>query len=255
MVIDGGSKDGSVEIIKKYADRLAYWVSEPDKGPADAINKGFAHSNGEIMGWINSSDVQYPWTLKTVAQVFMDLPEAQWITGIATHLGDGAAPQDISIHYRNLYDFLSGDYAWLQQESTFWRRTLWDAAGGGLDVSMRVVFEFELWLRFFKRAELYNVNTILGGYRQHEERIGGAPSDDSKRRRIAAERFATFYQSFGGRDRRRAGLIRLTKRPSWWVLSSALKKVGLMNWYSHLVVRRDLDARKWMVTRNQDVYL
>ena len=70
IIIDGGSTDGSVEIIKKYADKFTYWVSEKDNGQYDAINKGFSHTTGDIMGWINSSDIYYPWTLSMIAEIF-----------------------------------------------------------------------------------------------------------------------------------------------------------------------------------------
>jgi len=65
-VYDAGSTDGSVEVLRRYHDRLTYWVSEPDHGPAHAINKGFARATGEILGWLNSDDMHLPWTLATV---------------------------------------------------------------------------------------------------------------------------------------------------------------------------------------------
>ena len=84
VVIDGGSTDGSVQIIERYASRLAYWVSEPDRGHAHALNKGFERATGDILCWINSSDMYYPWTLRTVAEVFTQLPGVEWITGVAS---------------------------------------------------------------------------------------------------------------------------------------------------------------------------
>jgi hypothetical protein len=88
------------------------------------------------MGWINSSDVYYPWTLRTVVQVFEDLPDVKWISGIPTIVSDEAAPKRINADYRNRYDFLSGRYNWLQQESMFWRRSLWDEVGGKMDTNL-----------------------------------------------------------------------------------------------------------------------
>src|SRR3954447_20687666 len=80
IIVDGGSTDGTVDVIRKYKDRLAGWTSEPDKGQYDAINKGFARATGEIMGWINSDDQYLPWTLATVARIFSQFPEVEWVT-------------------------------------------------------------------------------------------------------------------------------------------------------------------------------
>lgn len=79
-VVDGQSSDGSAELIAGHASRLAWWVSEPDGGQYDAINKGFARTSGEIMGWLNSDDLYLPWTLTVVGEVFAGLPQVEWIT-------------------------------------------------------------------------------------------------------------------------------------------------------------------------------
>src|SRR5512138_1735166 len=82
IIVDGGSTDGSVEVIRKYQDRLASWVSEPDQGPYEAINKGFARSTGEIMAWIGSDDKYLPWTLQVVASAMSASPQIEWITSL-----------------------------------------------------------------------------------------------------------------------------------------------------------------------------
>ena len=81
VVIDGGSADGSVDIIKKYEDQLHYFVSEKDFGHGHAINKGFAKTSGEIMAWINSDDKYMPWAFNVVAEIFKKFPEVDWIIG------------------------------------------------------------------------------------------------------------------------------------------------------------------------------
>jgi glycosyltransferase involved in cell wall biosynthesis len=80
IIIDGGSTDESVEIIRKFEKHLAYWVSERDQGHYDAINKGFAHATGEIMAWLNSDDKYTPWAFRVVAEIVTTLPQVQWLT-------------------------------------------------------------------------------------------------------------------------------------------------------------------------------
>ncbi len=245
IVIDGASKDKSPQIIRRYADKLSYFVSEPDKGPADAINKGFAHATGEIMGWINSSDIHYPWTLRTIAQVFTDLPQVDWITGVASHLDEGIYPQDVAVAFHNKYDYLSGHFGHIQQESTFWRRRLWDAAGGSLDITLRHVFELSLWLRFARLTPLYQVNTILAGYRLHGDRI--EPSEKDRKRHEAL--LKEFRDSFGPLDRFRGRFLGATDNPPGRTLRSLLKRFGLMGWNRKPRIVRDFDNnnKHWVI--------
>ena len=81
VVIDGGSTDGTAEIVRSYAAQLAGWVSEPDRGMYDALNKGFARTSGEIMGWLNASDQLQAGALRSVGGAFRAFPEVEWITG------------------------------------------------------------------------------------------------------------------------------------------------------------------------------
>lgn len=178
LVLDGGSTDESVAIIERYADRLDYWVSERDGGQYDALNRGLQRSSGAIMGWLNSDDKLMPWALSVVAEVFRAFPEVEWITGgfpVQWNAAGQAVRCGVKLGYsREL--FLRGGYlpgrpwfarGYLQQESTFWRRSLWERAGGSIDATLRYAGDFELWARFFTHAEPVVVGALLGGIRKH----------------------------------------------------------------------------------------
>jgi len=167
VVVDGGSSDHSPKIIERYADRLKYWTSEKDNGHAHALNKGFKQTTGEIMGWLNSDDMHLPWTLRVVAEIFEQFPQVDWITGLnGTWSQHGVITETIKVR-KNEYDFYLGDYAWIQQESVFWRRSLWDKSGGYIDEKIKYMVDGELWTRFFPHAQLHAVDCLLAGYRKH----------------------------------------------------------------------------------------
>jgi hypothetical protein len=167
IVIDGGSSDGSASIIERYSDRLSHWVSEPDGGHGAGLNKGFCMSTGEIMGWINSDDLLTPWSLRTVAEIFSKFSHVNWIQGLASSWNRQGQLTGSIRNPINIYDYLTRNYAWIQQESVFWRRSLWDKAGGAISEDMHLMVDGELWSRFFLHDELYLVDCILGGWRCH----------------------------------------------------------------------------------------
>jgi len=244
VVIDGGSSDESPDIIKSYADDLAYWVSEPDRGHAHALNKGFARTTGEIMCWLNSSDLYYPWTFATVAEVFSQLPHIDWVTGVVSQFDVGGRPRVVaSTPAFNCYDILAGDYRWIQQESVFWRRSLWERAGGHLDERLRSAADFDLWVRFFRLAPLYNVTTLLAGFRVHEERLG--ETADGMYERETSQVYRRFVGSCDRRSLARARLVRLARPRRITTLADAAVKMGLASWYRHPRVEFDFDHMRW----------
>jgi hypothetical protein len=165
IVIDGGSKDGSVEILRRYADRLSFWVSEPDGGHADAINKGFARSSGEIMGWINSDDILLPGSLRLVGSLFAAHPQMEWLTSAGTVTEpEGRIVDTLEPMAWTRARFLLTSARFVQQESTFWRRGLWDRAGAGVTEGM-LACDFELWSRFFRHARLFRTSGLIGSFR------------------------------------------------------------------------------------------
>lgn len=166
VVADGASRDGSVITIESYRHLLSDVISEPDKGHADALNKGFALCDGEVMGWINSDDTLHPHSLWVVDRIFRTFPHVEWITGRPTCMDvQGQVNYIGPVRPWSRLRFLAGDHAFIQQESTFWRRSLWEKAGGTLDLDFRVANDFDLWARFFRHANLYSVDFMLGCFR------------------------------------------------------------------------------------------
>jgi glycosyltransferase involved in cell wall biosynthesis len=178
VIIDGGSTDGSVDIIRRYADRLGYWVSEPDGGQYAAINKGFARASGDIMAWLNADDKYLPWAFETVAQVFSADPDIDWVTTAFPIMWDSRGlPVNCAARSFTSHGVLHGRYLpcapWdgvgcIQQESTFWTRRLWDRTGGRVAAELKYAGDFELWTRFALESELVNIPIPLAGFRLHD---------------------------------------------------------------------------------------
>jgi glycosyltransferase involved in cell wall biosynthesis len=171
IIIDGGSTDGSLELIKKYEKSISVIISEPDKGMYDAIQKGFNLSTGEIMAWLNSDDLFKPGSLFMIASIFNDT-RVEWITGMGSlYNGEGycVKTNNLSKWSKSLYWF--NDYSWIQQESVFWKRLLWERSGGRINTDLKYAGDFELWCRFFDHAELYSVYTSFAGFRLHGSQI------------------------------------------------------------------------------------
>jgi len=173
IIVDGGSTDGSIDIIRKYESQLRLWMSESDRGMYDAINKGFARSTGELMGWISATDLLHPGSLSVVGGVFRRFPKVEWITGRPTGFNDdGMAVEFLKLRQWSRMPFLAGANRYIQQESTFWRRSLWEQAGSRVDDTRRSASDFELWVRFFRYAKLYPVDALIGGFRSHPDSLG-----------------------------------------------------------------------------------
>jgi glycosyltransferase involved in cell wall biosynthesis len=166
LIVDGGSTDGSVEIIQKYAHRLAWWVSEPDHGQTDAINKGFARAQGDIFAWLNSDDT---YLLQAVAEAvgYMQAhPEAGMVYGDA-NLVDTAGQVIGRFPARQTdYRRLRHGYVHIPQQAAFFRASLWQQVGP-LDPTFFFAMDYDLWVRLAKVSALHYVPRPWANFRLH----------------------------------------------------------------------------------------
>lgn len=173
IIIDGGSTDNSVDIIKKHEKQLAYWVSEKDEGLYHGLQKGFDKSTGEIMAWLNADDMYHKKSLFLVADLFAKFKNVHWIMGSNTYFDENGNPflyddQPLAQRWsQTRLRLFNGDF--IQQESVFWKRNLWKKAGGFLDQNYSLAADFELWLRFFRYEKLYSTSFMLSGFRLRNE--------------------------------------------------------------------------------------
>jgi glycosyltransferase involved in cell wall biosynthesis len=171
IVVDGDSQDDSKAVIRTFEKHLAWWCSEPDEGQYHAIQKGFEHASGGIMGWLNSDDKHHDFSLFKLAFLFAAQRNVQWLTGRHTFWREdgvflGAAQTLLTWSTREIIGRMINGASCIQQESTFWRRSLWDKAGARMDTGLELAGDYELWCRFAAHARLYTVDTPLAGFRR-----------------------------------------------------------------------------------------
>lgn len=165
IIIDGGSNDNSVDIIKKYEDKITYWVSEKDQGQGDAINKGFQRATGDIFAWLNSDDLYMPCTLQRIATHFSDQNAPKLVYGGCILFFEGEAkggaklPPPFDAKRLTHFDFI-------EQPSTFWSRSLWETVGP-LDLTYNYALDWDWFLRASKFCDFEPINDYLSLYRYH----------------------------------------------------------------------------------------
>ena len=165
IVIDGGSEDGTIEVLRKYEHKITTWVSEKDSGQSAAINKGLKLATGDIITWLSSDDVYLPGALQKAATAFTNHPEAGLIHGSAELFGDGRRSKIIGNQLTNLpYRYFAGIP--FPQPSSFFSRFALER-GGLLDESLHFGMDYDLLLRIALQFPIVQIDELLSGYRLH----------------------------------------------------------------------------------------
>lgn len=194
IVVDGGSNDNSAEVIALYSPHLAWWISEPDRGQTHALIKGFSHSSGDVMGWLNSDDYYEAGALATVCKAFATEKSASVLYGDMNWV----TPERSLIKVKKEIDFdldiLLWDYNYLPQPSTLWRRSLWESVSG-LDESLICAMDFDLWLKFVRAGAVFkHIDNVLSNMRFYPEQ------KNQRLRSLSNREDAKLRQQFLGRD-------------------------------------------------------
>lgn len=168
IVIDGGSTDGSVELIRKYEDRLSYWVSEKDRGQSHAINKGLQRASGEWVGWQNSDDLFLPGGIRAMVTRARRSPAAGLVIGDMRLIDQNDQSIRVMRYVTPTYRSLLAEGMVLTNQSALWRRRMHEQIGW-LDESLHFGFDFEWFLRLLKAAQAVHVPFVVGCLRLHEQ--------------------------------------------------------------------------------------
>ena len=248
IVCDGCSGDGTADIIRRHASRLAWWVSERDRGQVDAINKGFTHATGDVLGFLNADDVLAPGALRKVCETFAATPDVELVQGgiewidfegrpLGTHLGDMNCLEDAL----DIFKVWWGERQWVQPE-VFYRRALKDHVGA-FDQRYNLAFDYDFWVRCFRAgARVARVPQTFVRFRRHaaQKSVDATRANDEirailaenlatrlaigawTRRRLRAQLDYDLYQS--GRDAARPSFAAALMRHPSWLLGEPVRR-------------------------------
>src|SRR5689334_19100061 len=160
IVMDGGSTDNTLDILRKYEDRLI-WVSEKDSGQTNAINKGFRKATGEIMAWLNSDDVYMPGAVRTMVEHFQQHPDDKFVYGNVLAVDEHEQPYGVRshVHQGDQWELVNG-VNFIVQPAAFWRREVWETMGE-LDESLHYMMDYEYWMRVAGRYPLRHIPVVI----------------------------------------------------------------------------------------------
>ena len=231
IIVDGGSTDESPDIIRKYASRLVWWVSEKDRGQADAINKGLARANGQILAWLNSDDTYAPGAVSAAVGAMKSWPDCGLIYGDANYTDEAGRIIGKFPAAQTDYTRLRRGYVHIPQQAAFFRAALWKSAGP-LDTSLYFAMDYDLWLGIARRSPVKYVPQTWANFRLHTAAKTIAADD-----RCWPEMIRIHY--------RNGGTIF-----SVIVLKHLLRKVvaPILNWHRRKMFRRPKDGRRSIST-------
>jgi len=168
ILVDGGSTDESVDVLQRYADRFAWWVSEKDLGQTDAINKGFARAKGEILAWLNSDDTYQPHVIAEAVEFFRDRPEVGLVYGDTNFIDENGCVIGRFPAAQTDYKRLRRGYVHIPQQASFWRADLWRKVGP-LDPSFYFAMDYDLWVRLAAQAPVQYTPRLWANFRLHSQ--------------------------------------------------------------------------------------
>lgn len=220
IVVDGGSTDGTLDILRKYSESLV-WSSEPDRGQVDAINKGLLKASGDVIAYLNSDDIYTPNTLVTVGKYFTDHPDTMILTGKCSNMDvKGNEIRSIITLYKNLWLKIGRDanltvLNYVSQPATFWRKALLDSVGL-FDPDCRYAMDYDYWLRTTRKHKLEFIDQTLAKFRVYPTSITSSNSDAQFKEELrVAARYANPFQLW---------LHKLHAKLAYWVYISTLNR-------------------------------
>ena len=222
MIVDGGSTDSSVGIIKQYADRLAWWVSEVDKGQTDAINKGFGRAKGNILAWLNSDDTYQPGAVSAAVQYLQANPNVGMVYADCNFINENGQVIGKFKAAQTNYKRLRRGYVHIPQQTMFFRVGLWHTVGP-LDPSFYFAMDYDLWTRIASRSQMkYMPGQTWANFRMHTSGKSIAADD-----RCWPEMLRIHYRDGGSKFSVIVAKYYIRKLIAPWWNWRRMKKLGL----------------------------
>lgn len=234
LVVDGGSTDGSPDIVERNASRLAWWVSEPDAGQASALNKGFNRASGDVLGYLNGDDCLLPGCIAEVSRYFSEHPDVDVVYGNRVLIDE----EDRLIGRWVMPAHQRGAFAWIDfipQETMFWRRRVWERIGGRFDESLHYALDWALIGRFAAAgAVVARIPHFLAAFRVHAAQksasVTGQGAMSETRRVLVAM------------HNRAPGRVERVLRSIPFLLSQRFEEIRRSADYLHLLRQADLES-------------